>query len=93
MPIPSLDRHGLLPPGVHNCTLTEIGQAFGKNIHRQKLFQYFKKCLRSEIRPAFDDPIYVNGSFVTDKDQPDDVDVALDLRDAPDEKNGKDFCL
>ena len=31
----------------------------------------------------FPEPIYCNGSFVTDKDIPQDVDVVLDLREAP----------
>ena len=84
MPIPSLDKHGLLPHGIHDCTLAEIGQTFGRNSHRQQLFQHFTNCLKIEIRPSFDNLIYVDGSFVTDKDQPDDIDIVLDLRNTSD---------
>jgi len=28
MPIPALNRHGLLPPGVHECTLEDIRNRF-----------------------------------------------------------------
>ena len=86
MPIPDLDSHGLLPPGVHDCTLAEIGQTFSVNNRRQKLFQYLISCLKIEIRPSFHEPIYVDGSFVTDKDEPDDVDVALDLQSSSEER-------
>ena len=51
---------------------------------RKELFQYFLDCLRVEIRPVFDDPIYINGSFVTDKEIPYDIDVVLDLRNTTD---------
>ena len=84
MPIPNLDKHGLLPPGVHDCTLEEIGRIFGGNVYRKELFQYFLDCLRVEIRPVFDDPIYINGSFVTYKEIPYDIDVVLDLRNTTD---------
>ncbi len=26
MPIPSLNEHGLLPPGIHDCSLEELNQ-------------------------------------------------------------------
>ena len=29
MPIPELNTHGLLPPGVHDCTVEEITERFG----------------------------------------------------------------
>ena len=37
----------------------------------------------------FDEPIYINGSFVTDKEYPDDIDVVLDLRDTSDGRKWK----
>ncbi len=86
MPIPTLDKHGLLPLGVYDCTLQEIKEAFVGNIQRRQLFDNFLNCLSDEIRPLFDSPIYINGSFVMDKDRPEDVDVVLDLEDTPDEK-------
>ena len=89
MPIPSLDEHGLLPPGIHDCTLAEIRQTFGGNSHRRELFQHFAECLKIEIRPSFDNPIYVDGSFITDKDQPDDIDIVLDLRNTCDGRKWK----
>lgn len=84
MAIPGFDSHGLLPSGVHQCTLTEIEQALCWNPHRQTLIQKFKICLSKEIRPLFPDPLYFDGSFITDKDLPDDIDVVLELSNSPD---------
>ena len=89
MPIPSLDKHGLLPSGVYDCTLQEISEVFATNKHRGRLFDNFLNCLHNEIRPLFNDPIYVNGSFVTDKEHPEDIDVVLDLKSSPDNKQSE----
>ncbi len=79
MPVPALNSHGLLPPGVHDCLVGEIDSAFTWNPHRQDLFNKFVACLSHEIRPRFPDPLIFDGSYVTDKDLPDDIDVVLDL--------------
>ena len=42
-------------------------------------------CLVREIRSRFSEPVYVDGSFVTDKEVPEDVDVVLDMTRATDE--------
>ena len=43
----------------------------------------------------FDEPIYVNGSFVTDKEHPNDIDIVLDLRNTSDERKwqGLEFMM
>ena len=79
MPIPALDEHGLLPAGVHECSVQEIADRFGWNPHRQDLLRRLSNCLEREIRSRFSEPVYVNGSFVTDKEVPEDVDVVLDM--------------
>ena len=82
MAIPDFDEYGLLPAGAHDCSAQEIANKFGWNPHRQTLVRRFCDFLAHEIRPAFSEPVYVNGSFVTDKEAPEDVDVVLDLRQA-----------
>lgn len=79
MPVPTLNSHGILPPGVHDCSVTEISSAFTWNSHRQGLFDKFVACFTNEIRPRFSDPLIFDGSYVTDKDLPDDIDLVLDL--------------
>ncbi len=78
--IPDFDEHGLLPPGIHDCTLEEISARFLWTTHRQVLFGGLRKFLETELAtlmPAF--RLYVDGSFVRNKPLPDDVDVVIEL--------------
>lgn len=84
MPIPDLNTHGLLPTGVHDCTIPEIETSFGWNSHRVGLLEGFKDFLTKEINGKFACPVYFDGSFVTDKDEPEDIDVVLELSSLPD---------
>lgn len=86
MPIPLFESTGLLPSGVHNCSLDDIAHGLIWNDHRANLYDKFLAFLRSELRPDFPYPIYFDGSFVTDKELPDDTDVVLDLTTAPDDR-------
>ena len=79
MPIPKLDVHGLLPAGVHDCTLMEIETVFARNAHRRRLYRDFASCFEDELRSRFAAPILVDGSFVTSAEEPNDVDVVLDV--------------
>jgi len=83
MPIPSLTTDGVLPPGVHTCTLEEIGAAFGTRAHSNqrmtlftKLTELFALVRRSDLATAF----YVDGSFITDKLDPGDIDILIALK-------------
>ena len=89
MPIPALDAYGLLPNGIHDCTLEEIDEVLANNLHRKRLYRKLVRCIELEIRPHFAEPLLVNGSFATSAELPNDVDVALDLREAPVESQVK----
>ena len=84
MPIPQLQDNGLLPSGVHDCSFDDIESLFTWNQHRKQLFDHFLIFVKAELRPKFPDPIFFDGSFVTDKHSPEDTDVVLDLTRAPD---------
>jgi hypothetical protein len=86
MAIPTLDPSGLLPSGVHECSLDDIYAQFTWNDHRTGLFSAFRHFLETELKPQFPYPIFFDGSFVTDKDVPDDTDVVLDLSAASDDR-------
>ena len=94
MSIPNLDAHGLLPAGVHDCTLMEIEQSFAWNRHRRGLYRDFAWCVTDELRPLFAVPILVDGSFVTSAEAPNDVDVVLDVMKAShdDQQRCLRFC-
>ncbi len=75
--IPDFDENGYLPPGVHPATLDVIESRFGSGSpSRADLMQSLRwlveMCLRDDVLR-----LVVNGSFVTSKDEPGDVDCAL----------------
>jgi hypothetical protein len=88
LPIPALDSNGLLPAGVHDCTLKDIDTAFAWNDHRVGLLKAFADCYQRDIRDEFSVPLLFDGSFVTDKELPEDIDVVLDLSNADVETQG-----
>jgi hypothetical protein len=74
MPLPALDRNtGNLPPGVHDATWDEIVAAFATNARRTALLEGLLAALRS-LKTAGCTRAYLDGSFVTAKDQPGDFD-------------------
>ena len=67
----------------------ELSARFGAGDKRRELCGLFQMFISIEVRPRFAEPIYIDGSFVTDKGDPSDVDVVLDLRNASD---GRQSC-
>jgi hypothetical protein len=84
MPIPQLDSDGYLPPGVHECTLDEVKAFFCRfqaSDQRPRLCEKLHNYV-SELRVAgIAKYLIVNGSFVTSKDRPNDIDLVLVLND------------
>lgn len=82
MPIPQFEENGLLPAGIHDCTLAEIAARFGifqGNEQRPRLMAkleaFFAEVRASGIVRA----VIVDGSFVTGKRDPGDIDLVLVL--------------
>jgi len=75
MPIPELRPDGYLPEGLFVATEAEVEAAFGTvNVRRQTLMRrlsYFLQLARAAGALRF----FVNGSFVTAKPEPGDIDV------------------
>ena len=63
----------VLPPGIHWSSLAEIGARFATNEHRVKLFTGFTSVTEA-LRFAGCTTIYLDGSFVTEKELPKDYD-------------------
>ncbi|MFO0810325.1 MAG: hypothetical protein U0746_17010 [Gemmataceae bacterium] len=75
--IPPFNDDGYLPPGIHPATVEEIAERFGRE---SELRQAQMDCLRwlvDSARRAGVQRIVVNGSFTTDKLEPNDVDCVL----------------
>lgn len=71
--IPPLRGNGTLPPGVHWAVWEELVERFGGNPHRQALLEGLKAALEN-LRQAGCQEVYIGGSFVTDKPEPQDFD-------------------
>lgn len=67
----------VLPPGIHNSDLAEIGAAFASNQRRRTLFAGLLTACHL-LRLAGCGTIYLDGSFVTGKPQPNDYDACWD---------------
>lgn len=76
--IPEFNAHGLLPGGIHSATLSQIRERFGGNERRDRLLTGLIEALRL-LRAAGCGRIYINGSFVTAKELPNDIDVCWDI--------------
>ena len=75
--IPDFDLSGNLPPGVHDANWDEVARRFGWTKRRRELLDGLKAALEP-LREAGCRRVFINGSFVTDKDEPGDIDVAWD---------------
>src|SRR5579871_4142680 len=87
MPIPDLDENGLLPAGIHDCTVQEMEERFGRvrvNSHRHELFaklQAYIEELRASSLALY---VVVDGSFATEKARPNDIDIIAVLKEEHD---------
>ena len=87
MGLPALDNEGYLPEGVHNCTLEEVRARFGSfttSDYRIMLCDKLLFLIAEAQATGLLKEVIIDGSFVTAKAQPNDVDLILVLTDAPD---------
>jgi hypothetical protein len=75
--IPPFDDHGNLPPGVHPATLEEIESRFGNESELRRVQMQSLSWLVAAAQRAGVQKIIVNGSFVCDTLEPNDVDCVL----------------
>jgi len=70
----SFDERGNLPPGIHPATWDEIVQRYAITEHRAALLDGCGQAVAS-LRAAGCPCVYLDGSFVTDKEAPGDFDA------------------
>lgn len=75
--IPPLNDDGYLPAGIHPATLDEIAARFGQESELREVQMDSLRWLVDLARRAGVRRIVVNGSLVTDKLEPNDVDCVL----------------
>ena len=74
MPIPPFDSSGNLPPGVHMATWTETITTYGTSPWRLQLLAGIKAAF-DDLKAAGCQRAYIDGSFVTAKQDPGDFDA------------------
>lgn len=83
MPIPAFSENGVLPAGIHDASLTDLEDRFGQFQRTDQRCQLFKRLV-SLLQQVRSTRLFVfaiiDGSFVTDKDSPDDIDLILVVR-------------
>jgi hypothetical protein len=75
--LPRFDDFGNLPPGIYCCTVAELVSRFGSGSDEREsqvgeLLQFIEAARSGGVRR-----LLVNGSFVTEKLSPNDVDVVI----------------
>jgi len=79
--IPPFNDDGYLPPGIHPASLQEVAARFGSESELRRVQMESLQWLLELARRAGVRRIIVDGSFVTDKLEPNDVDCVLLLGD------------
>ena len=75
--IPEFDENGYLPPGVHRATLAEIEERFGRESKLRRIqFESVQWMVELAVK-AGAKRIIINGSYVADVYEPNDVDCVL----------------
>jgi len=79
MALPRLRPDGALPPGTHRATIAELASAFDQASSATRpalgtVLRHAVALIQSADPAAF---IYVGGSYVTDKRDPSDLDLAV----------------
>ena len=75
--IPPFNEDGLLPPGLHLATLQEVAERFGKESELRRAQMQSIGWLLDAARRAGALRLVINGSFVTEVFEPNDVDCVL----------------
>jgi hypothetical protein len=75
--IPSFNELGYLPPGVHPATLDEVDVHFGRSSELRRVQMESVRWMVDMAIQAGAARIVLNGSFVTDIMEPNDVDCVL----------------
>jgi hypothetical protein len=75
--LPDFDEHGNLPSGIHRATFEEIVARFGWQSDLRRVETESLGWLIELVRRTGAERLIINGSFVTDKLEPNDVDCLV----------------
>ena len=80
MAIPTLNQQGFLPEGIHDCTIEEAQARFGvfqASDRRPQLWAKLREFLREAKACGIVEAVLLDGSFVSSKPAPNDIDLIL----------------
>ena len=83
MPIPALNADGLLPSRIFDCSLADVRARFGsfqRTDTRPRLCARLEELVAAMQRSALFEVLLLDGSFVTAKPAPNDIDLVAVLR-------------
>ena len=83
MPIPALNAEGFLPAGIFDCSLPDVRERFGSfqgSDTRPRLFKRLEELVVAMQRSTLFEVLLLDGSFVTAKPAPNDIDLVAVLR-------------
>ncbi|MHC5726454.1 MAG: DUF6932 family protein [Nostoc sp.] len=72
--IPEFDESGILPSGVHWAEWSEFQEIFGTSLTRQRMIDGLEVAM-TQLKAAGCRTIYIDGSFITSKQKPGDIDA------------------
>jgi len=75
--LPEFDEHGYLPPGIYPATLAEVIERFGRGSEVREAQAQSLQWLIALCKSAGIARCVINGSFVTELAEPNDVDCVL----------------
>lgn len=82
MALPNFDSKGELPAGVHQEMIDEVFARFGGgSLQRQAVTENLRKIYEATVATGKLERLIIFGSYVTNKPNPNDVDVVLIFRD------------
>jgi|HubBroStandDraft_5_1064220.scaffolds.fasta_scaffold411489_1 hypothetical protein len=76
--LPDFESNGNLPPGIHSASWAEFGTRFAWNEHRERLCDGLRRALSLLLVVGCAD-VFIDGSYVTAKEVPNDYDGAWSL--------------
>lgn len=76
--IPDFEQNGLLPKGIHLATLQEFEARFVYNYKRKAIYIGLSKLIQ-DLKSIGCHALYIDGSYVTNKQIPKDVDVCWEV--------------
>ena len=89
MTIPIFTEQGILPEGIYQCTLEEAQKRFATSEYRANLWCQLIQVIGIMREAGLSGILLIDGSYVTDKTVPGDIDAILDVSNEPLESQAK----